>query len=89
MAKGTVVILFLCVKCALCRGAESVQSVQQRRDFIDQSELVVESHDARISSLESQMATPPDLLAQGPLHIVRYSFLSYSQAINIHYWLPS
>jgi U11/U12 small nuclear ribonucleoprotein SNRNP48 len=44
---------------------------QPRRDFIDQSDVVVESHD-QFSSLESRTATPQSLLAQGPLHIIRY-----------------
>ena len=49
---------------------------QQRRDFIAQSDVVVESHDSDVtkrqfSSLESSVSTPQDLLAQGPLHIIR------------------
>ena len=54
-----------------CRGSESVQPTQQRRDYIDQSDVVVESHDIGVSSLESQTVTPPDLQAQGPLHTIR------------------
>jgi hypothetical protein len=54
------------------RGSESVQPTQQRRDYIDQSDVVVESHDIGVSSLESQTVTPPDLQAQGPLHTIRY-----------------
>lgn len=43
---------------------------QQRRDVINQSDVVVESHD-QLPSLESRITTPQDLLAQGPLHIIR------------------
>ena len=78
LLKGSVCILFIVhthtsiyVSSIHCnRAPESLQPVQQRRDFIDQSEVVVESHD-RVTSLESQMVTPPDLLAQGHLHIIR------------------
>ena len=44
---------------------------QQGREKIDQSDVVLESHETS-SSLQSQASTPPDILAQDPLHIIRY-----------------
>ena len=77
-----IMAIFLCLICVRIRGvptlfrrgSESVQPTQPRRDYIDQSDVVVESHDVGVSSLESQTVTPPDLLAQGPLHTIRFCF---------------
>ena len=74
-----IMAIFFCLICVRIRGvptlfrrvSESVQPTQPRRDYIDQSDVVVESHDVGVSSLESQTVTPPDLLAQGPLHTIR------------------
>ena len=53
---------------------DTVDFAKPRRDYIDQSDVVVESHD-KVLSLESRAATPQDILAQGPLHILRYNYM--------------
>ena len=54
-----------------------VSMQQERRDFIPQSDVVVESRDSQVtkeyfSTLESSVTTPPDVLAQDPLHVIRW-----------------
>lgn len=68
--KGIYMYCKNCFKTVTLLSSSSAK-VDQRRDYIDQSDVVVESHD-RVSSLESHAVTPKDILAQGPLHIIRY-----------------